>query len=142
VNLPNTIHAIIAHSTLLSFSRFAFATSVRQNKASFLTMIKEAKSLVEFAEATSLGPKQLVLVELFAESEGSHSKSSAELEQISESTNVPLVRVNIHKVEEVAHVLDVTTVPSVTLVRNGNKIETIINEDPHDIETKIRQYSL
>ncbi|KAI8049667.1 hypothetical protein BDF22DRAFT_745927 [Syncephalis plumigaleata] len=105
-------------------------------------MIKEVNSLTEFAEATSLGPKQMVMVEVYAKSVGSSARVPVDLEQISESTNVPLVRVDLHKVEEVVHVLDITTVPSVSLVRNGNKIETIVGEDPHDIERKIREYTL
>ncbi|RKP23530.1 hypothetical protein SYNPS1DRAFT_24411 [Syncephalis pseudoplumigaleata] len=104
--------------------------------------VKEVTSIKEFAEATSLGPKQLVLVEVYAKSGSAQASVPRDLQQISDEKNIPVVRVNLHEAEDVVGLLDITTVPSVALFRNGNKVDVITGEDAHDIERKIQEYSV
>ncbi|KAI9597983.1 hypothetical protein BDF19DRAFT_420292 [Syncephalis fuscata] len=103
-------------------------------------MIREVNSLGEFAEATSLGQDKLVLVEVYAQSASNHADAPRDLQQVVNSADVPLVRVDLGKVEDVARVLDITTVPSVAFIKNGRKIDTVIGDDARDVETKLRQH--
>ena len=52
---------------------------------------------------------------------------------------MPLVRVELERLEDVAHVLDITAVPSFVLLRDGKKVDMLVGDEPGQLAEKIQK---
>jgi len=105
-------------------------------------MVKEVVDGTEFMNIVKTYPKNLIVVDFFADWCGPCKMIAPEIERMeNEYRNVIFLKVNVDKSDEICSMLEVSSLPTFYYIKNGNPIDKSIGAAPDVIRQKIMIHS-